>query len=241
QARHRGLAQGHTNVGGQARINRTHWCADLFARVRTDGTTAVQRARSPERHQHLVGDVTALSNTNNHQTRVHTLHNLFSSLRKFSPGPGKSGRLYSLAALEEAGLGRVSRMPPTLRIVLESLLRNCDGKRVTEEHVRNLAAWRPDGARSAEIPFIVVRIVLQDLIGLPSLNDLAAMRAAAQRLGHDPRRIEPLVPVDVVVDHSVEVDVHNAPDALQRNTALEFQRNAERYQFVKWAQQAYSN
>jgi aconitate hydratase len=148
--------------------------------------------------------------------------------------------MYSLAALETAGLGRISRMPPTLRIVLESLLRNCDGTRVTEEHVRNLAAWRADGARNTEIPFIVVRIVLQDMIGFPSLNDLTAMRAAAQRLGHDPRRIEPLVPVDVVVDHSVEVDVHNAPDAVRRNMELEFRRNAERYQFVKWAQQAYS-
>ncbi len=168
------------------------------------------------------------------------MHNLFNSLREFKLASGKTGRLYSLAALEAAGLGKISRMPRSLRIVLESLLRNCDGRRVTEEHVRNLAAWRPDGARTAEIPFIVVRIILQDMIGFPSLNDLTAMRAAAQRLGHDPRRIEPLVPVDVVVDHSVEVDVYNAPDAVQRNMALEFQRNAERYQFVKWAQQAYS-
>jgi aconitate hydratase len=148
--------------------------------------------------------------------------------------------MYSLAALEAAGLGRISRMPPTLRIVLESLTRNCDGRRVTEEHVRNLAAWRADGARETEIPFIVVRLVLQDMIGFPSLNDLTAMRAAAQRLGHDPRRIEPRVPVDVVVDHSVEVDIHGAPDAVRRNMELEFRRNAERYQFVKWAQQAYS-
>ena len=168
------------------------------------------------------------------------MHDLFNSLREFEPAPGKTGRFYALAALEDAGLGKISRMPVSLRIVLESLLRNCDGKRVTEEHVRNLAAWRPAAARTAEIPFIVVRIVLQDMIGFPSLNDLTAMRAAAQRLGRDPKLIEPLVPVDVVVDHSVEVDVYNAPDALQRNMALEFQRNAERYRFVKWAQQAYS-
>jgi aconitate hydratase len=168
------------------------------------------------------------------------LHNLFNSLQELKFGSVDTGRLYSLAALEAAGLGKISRMPRSLRIVLESLLRNCDGKRVTEAHVRSLAAWQPRGARTTEIPMIVVRIVLQDMIGFPSLNDLTAMRAAAQRLGHDPRRIEPLVPVDVVVDHSVEVDVHNAPDALQRNMALEFQRNAERYQFVKWAQQAYS-
>jgi aconitate hydratase A / 2-methylisocitrate dehydratase len=171
---------------------------------------------------------------------VTAIHNLFNSLREFKLASGKTGKLYSLAALEAAGLGRISRMPVTLRIVLESLLRNCDGKRVTEEHVRNLAAWRPDAARTAEIPFIVVRIVLQDLLGFPALNDLTAMRAAAKRLGHDPARIEPLVPVDVVVDHSVEVDVYNAPDAVKRNMTLEFQRNAERYRFVKWAQQAYS-
>ena len=167
-------------------------------------------------------------------------HTLFNSLTELRLASGETRRMYSLAALEAAGLGRISRMPPTLRIVLESLLRNCDGKRVTEEHVRDLAAWRADGARETEIPFIVVRLVLQDMIGFPSLNDLTAMRAAAERLGHDPRRIEPLVPVDVVVDHSVEVDVHNAPDAVRRNMELEFRRNAERYQFVKWAQQAYS-
>src|SRR5262245_34668845 len=112
-------------------------------------------------------------------------HNLFDSLREFKLGSGKTGKLYSLAALEAAGLGKISRMPRSLRIVLESLVRNCDGKRVTEAHVRNLAAWRAEGARAAEIPFIVVRIVLQDMIGFPSLNDLTAMRAAAQRLGHD--------------------------------------------------------
>src|SRR5262245_20615073 len=165
-------------------------------------------------------------------------HDPFNSLREFEPAPGKSGKFYSLEALEAAGLGKISRMPRSLRIVLESLLRNCDGKRVTEEHVRNLAAWRPDGARTTEIPFIVVRIVLQDLLGFPALNDLTAMRSAARRLGHDPARIEPLVPVDAIVDHSVEVDVYNAPDALKRNMALEFQRNAERYRFAKWAQQA---
>src|SRR5262245_23024309 len=141
-------------------------------------------------------------------------HNLFNSLAELRLPSGATRRMYSLPALEAAGLGRISRMPPTLRIVLEALLRNCDGGRVTEEHVRNLAAWRADGARETEIPFIVVRIVLQDMIGFPSLNDLTAMRAAAQRVGHDPRDIEPLVPVDVVVDHSVEVDVANAPDAV---------------------------
>jgi len=166
-------------------------------------------------------------------------NNTFGALRDFEATPGKTGRYYSLATLELAGLGRISRLPVSLRIVLESLLRNCDGKRVTEEHVRNLAAWQADGKRTTEIPFIVVRIVLQDLIGFGTLNDLSAMRAAAGRLGVSPGRIEPLVPVDVVVDHSVEIDVHNAPDAVQRNQQIEFKRNAERYRFVKWAQGAF--
>src|SRR3954468_11307798 len=165
--------------------------------------------------------------------------NPFKALREFEPAPGKTGQYYSLSALETAGLGRISRLPVSLRIVLESLLRNCDGKRVTEEHVRNLAAWQADGKRTTEIPFIVVRIVLQDLIGFGTLNDLSAMRAAAQRLGVSPANVEPLVPVDVVVDHSVEIDVYNAPDAVQRNQQIEFKRNAERYSFVKWAQGAF--
>ena len=115
----------------------------------------------------------------------------------------------------------------------------CDGKKITEEHVKALAAWQANGARTSEIPFIVVRIVLQDLIGFGTLNDLSAMRNAAARLGVAPSKIEPLVPVDVVVDHSVEIDVHNAPDAVQRNQEIEFKRNAERYLFVKWAQGAF--
>ena len=161
------------------------------------------------------------------------------TLTSFTPSPGKSGRYHSLAALEKAGLGKISRLPVSLRIVLESLVRNCDGKRVNEQHVKNLAAWQPNGKRTSEIPFIVVRIVLQDLIGFGTLNDLSAMRAAAGRLGVSPDRIEPLVPVDVVVDHSVEIDVYNAPDAVQRNQQIEFKRNAERYSFVKWAQGAF--
>jgi aconitate hydratase len=163
----------------------------------------------------------------------------FKALREFTPSPGRKGRYYSLAALEQAGLGRISRMPRSLAVVLEALVRHCDGKLVTEEHVRNLAAWQPNGQRTTEIPFIVVRIVLQDLIGFGTLNDLSAMRAAAARLGVPPGRIEPLVPVDVVVDHSVEIDVHNTPDAVRRNQEIEFRRNAERYRFVKWAQGAF--
>jgi len=164
----------------------------------------------------------------------------FNTLKEFRLASGRTGKYHSLAALEAAGLGRISRLPYSLRIVLESLLRNCDGKRVTEEHVKVLAAWRPNAPRTAEIPFVVARILLQDLTGFPTLNDLAAMRATAGRLGADPARIEPRVPVDLVVDHQVEVDVHNSPDALQRNLEIEYRRNAERLALLKWGQQAFS-
>jgi aconitate hydratase len=163
----------------------------------------------------------------------------FKTLRDFTPSPGKAGKYHSLAALETAGLGKISRLPRSIRVVLEALVRHCDGKRVSEEHVKALAAWQANGARTTEIPFVVVRIVLQDLIGFGTLNDLSAMRAAAERLGVAPGNIEPLVPVDVVVDHSVEIDVYNRPDAVQRNQEIEFKRNAERYRFVKWAQGAF--
>ena len=166
-------------------------------------------------------------------------HNLFNSLKDFALPAGRKGQLYSLAALEAAGLGRTSRMPQSLRIVLESVLRNCDGKRVTEEHVRELAAWKPTTKRTAEIPFVLARILLQDMAGFPALNDFAAMRNAAQRLGGEPSRIEPLVPVDLVVDHSVEVDFSGRADAVERNMEIEFQRNGERYAFLKWGKQAF--
>ena len=163
----------------------------------------------------------------------------FKTLRDFTLAPGKTGKYHSLAALEAAGLGKISRLPVSIRIVLEALVRQCDGKKITEEHVKALATWQANGARTMEIPFIVVRIVLQDLIGFGTLNDLSAMRNAAAKLGIAPSKIEPLVPVDVVVDHSVEIDVHNAPDVVQRNQEIEFKRNAERYLFVKWAQGAF--
>src|SRR5690606_11556927 len=114
----------------------------------------------------------------------------------------------SLRALEQAGVGRISRLPVSIRLVLESVLRNCDGKRVLEQNVRDLAGWQPNAPRTEEIPFVVARIVLQDFTGVPLLVDLAAMRAAVGRLGRDPKLIEPLVPVDLVVDHSVQVDVN---------------------------------
>jgi aconitate hydratase len=127
----------------------------------------------------------------------------------------------------------------SIRIVLESVLRNCDGVKVAEAHVRELAAWQPNAPRTAEIPFVVARVVLQDFTGVPLLADLAAMRSCAERLGRDPGVIEPLVPVDLVVDHSVQIDHFGSTDALRCNMKLEFERNRERYQFMKWGMQAF--
>ena len=166
-------------------------------------------------------------------------HNLFNTLQKFDPGSGQPGRFYSLPALEEAGVGPVSKLPVSIRLVLESVLRNCDGKKVSEQNVRALANWKPTENRTEEIPFIVARIVLQDFTGVPLLVDLAAMRSAVQRLGKNPKIIEPLVPVDLVVDHSVQVDFAGSADALRKNLESEFQRNRERYQFLKWGMQAF--
>ncbi|HUA64661.1 MAG TPA: aconitate hydratase [Alphaproteobacteria bacterium] len=166
-------------------------------------------------------------------------HNLFNSLQAFDLGNGNRGKLYSLPALERAGVGPVSKLPVSIRLVLESVLRNCDGKKVTEENVRALANWKPTESRTAEIPFVVARIVLQDFTGVPLLVDLAAMRSAAARMGKNPKIIEPLVPVDLVVDHSVQVDFFGTSDALQRNLEIEFHRNRERYQLLKWGMQAF--
>jgi len=164
--------------------------------------------------------------------------NSFGSLQEFSFEGGR-GRFYRLAALEAAGLGQISRLPHSIRIVLESVLRNCDGRKVTEEHVRQLAAWSPRAARTAEIPFVVARVVLQDFTGVPLLVDLAAMRGVASKMGRAPELIEPLVPVDLVVDHSVMVDHYGTRSALDLNMRLEFERNRERYQFMKWGMQAF--
>ncbi len=166
-------------------------------------------------------------------------HNLFNSLQEFSPGAGKKGKFYCLAALEKAGIGKISRLPISIRIVLESILRNYDGKKVTEQHVRQLAAWAPRASRKDEIPFVVARIVLQDFTGVPLLADLAAMRGVASKMGKNPKVIEPLVPVDLIVDHSVQVDHYGTKEALDLNMKLEFQRNKERYQFMKWGMQAF--
>src|SRR5205809_962035 len=166
-------------------------------------------------------------------------HNVFDSLQKFDLGNGQQGTFYSLPALEQAGVGTISTLPVSIRLVLESVLRNCDGKKVTEANVKALANWAPTAERTEEIPFIVARIVLQDFTGVPLLVDLAAMRSAVARMGKDPKIIEPLVPVDLVVDHSVQVDFAGTPDALQRNLDMEFRRNRERYQFLKWGMQAF--
>jgi aconitate hydratase len=161
------------------------------------------------------------------------------TIRSFEPAPGKKGLLYSLPALEEAGIGPISRLPVSIRIVLESVLRNCDGKKVTEEDIVALANWNAKKPANEEIPFVVARIVLQDFTGVPLLVDLAAMREAVVRLQRDPNLIEPLVPVDLVVDHSVQVDFAGIPEALTLNLQMEFKRNRERYEFLKWGQQAF--
>jgi aconitate hydratase len=167
------------------------------------------------------------------------LHNLFDSLREFELTGGRKAHLYWLPALEAAGLGNISRLPVCLRIVLESVLRNVDGARATEEHVRQLAGWNARSPAQEEIPFIVARILLQDFTGVPLLVDLAAMRDAMRGLGKDPKLVEPLVPVDLVVDHSVQVDFFGNTQAFQLNLELEFRRNRERYEFLKWGQHAF--
>ena len=166
-------------------------------------------------------------------------HNLHNTLQEFKTSSGKSKKFYSLPALEKAGVGKVSKLPISIRIVLESVLRNCDGKKVNESHIKQLANWGPTAQRVDEIPFVVARVVLQDFTGVPLLADLAAMRNVAHAMGKNPKVIEPLVPVDLVVDHSVMIDHYGKKDALDLNMKLEFQRNEERYQFMKWGMQAF--
>ncbi len=166
-----------------------------------------------------------------------SLPNPFNTLQTFSAN-GASHKFYSIPALQEHGFN-VKKLPVSIRLVLESLLRNADGKRVAEPAIRHLASWSAKAARTEEIPFVVARIVLQDFTGVPLLVDLAAMRAAVARLGKNPKIIEPLVPVDLVVDHSVQVDFAGSAEALAKNLELEFSRNRERYQFLKWGMQAF--
>lgn len=148
--------------------------------------------------------------------------------------------IHRLDALEKAGLTTLSKLPYSIRIVLEAALRQCNDKEITQEDVKNIAAWTPKGVRPG-IPFLPGRVVMQDFTGVPAVVDLAAMRAAVARLGGDPRKINPLVPVDLVIDHSIQVDFFATADALNRNTEVEFQRNRERYEFLKWGQKAFSN
>ena len=165
-------------------------------------------------------------------------HAFANTLDSFQTASGATGQFYSLPALARQ-YPSVQRLPVSLRIVLEAVLRECDGKKVTPEHVRQLAQWQPNGARTEEIPFVVARVVLQDFTGVPLLADLAAMRSAAGRLGRSPEAIEPLVPVDLVVDHSIMVDYFGTNKAIDLNMQLEFKRNLERYQFLKWGMQAF--
>jgi len=166
-------------------------------------------------------------------------HNLFESQQEFTAGAGRTGTLYSLPRLEEIGLGAISRLPVCIRIVLESVLRNYNGAHINEDDIRQLASWQPQAERKVEIPFVVTRILLQDFTGVPVLVDLAAMRSAVARLGRDPALIEPLVPVDLVIDHSVQVDFWRRDDALRLNMEMELKRNRQRYQFLKWGAQAF--
>lgn len=165
-------------------------------------------------------------------------HNLHKTLKEFDSGSGK-GKFYSLPQLGKALNIKIDRLPVSIRIVLESVLRNYDGKTIAEEHIEQLANWKPTAARVDEIPFVVSRVVLQDFTGVPLLADIAAMRGVAKHMGKDPKSIEPLVPVDLVVDHSVQIDHFREKNALDLNMKLEFQRNNERYQFMKWGMQAF--
>src|SRR5581483_3941146 len=166
-------------------------------------------------------------------------HDLFDTLQSFTAGARRAAKFYSLPQLEKAGVGPISKLPVSIRIVLESVLRNYDGKKIREADVRTLGNSRPRAERAEEIPFVVARIVLQDFTGVPLLVDLAAMRSTVAALGKNPKLIEPLVPVDLLVDHSVQVDYSGTSDALRLNMEVEFKRNSQRYQFLKWGMQAF--
>ena len=159
--------------------------------------------------------------------------------REIGLGGGRKGHLYSLPVLETHIGKKLSRLPISLRIVLESLLRNCDGHIVQESQVREIARWQPKGERESEIPFVVGRVVLNCAAGIPLLGDLTALRDAMQRAGRAPGLVQPKVPLDMTLDHTLTVDYHGTPDALEKNMQLEIERNAERFSFVKWATQAY--
>ena len=168
------------------------------------------------------------------------MHDPFHARDTFQTGGGFAG-IYRLTSLEDAGLTRVAALPYSIRVLLESVLRNCDGFQVTENDVRRLAAWQPTRREAFEVPFKPARVVLQDFTGVPAVVDLAAMRGAMRRMGGDPARINPLVPVDLVIDHSVQVDAFGSPEAYDENLAMEYRRNRERYEFLRWGQKAFRN
>jgi aconitate hydratase len=180
--------------------------------------------------------VTAFAMSSTDTTRLDP----FAARDTFSTGNGQAA-LYRLSRLEDQGLGEISRLPFSIRILLEAVLRTCDGFAVTEDDVRNLAGWEAASPALREIPFKPARVVLQDFTGVPAVVDLAAMRAAMKRLGGDPAKINPLIPVDLVIDHSVQVDQFGTAGSLQFNVDIEFQRNRERYEFLRWGQRAFSN
>ncbi len=168
------------------------------------------------------------------------MHDPFHARDSFDTGAGRAG-IYRLSKLEDAGLTRVAVLPYSIRVLLEAVLRNCDGYQVTEDDVRRLAAWQPVRQTGVEVPFKPSRVVLQDFSGVPAVVDLAAMHGAMRRLGGDPKRINPLIPVNLVIDHSVQVDCFRSPEALAENAATEFRRNRERYEFLRWGQKALGN
>ncbi|WP_068782762.1 aconitate hydratase AcnA [Paenibacillus phocaensis] len=167
-------------------------------------------------------------------------NDFFSSARTLEVG-GKSYRYYDLQALEQQGLGSISKLPFSIKVLLEAAVRQYDGRAITQEHVKQIAGWSEGRDENKEIPFIPARIVLQDFTGVPVVVDLAAMRDTVKKAGGDPKQINPLVPVDLVIDHSVMVDAFGSPDALEYNMKVEFERNEERYRFLRWAQTAFNN
>ena len=164
----------------------------------------------------------------------------FGARDQFDTGHGNA-TLYRMSRLEDAGLGEVSKLPFSIRMLLEAVLRNCDGFPVTEQDVKNLASWNAAAPAKQEVPFKPFRVVLQDFTGVPAVVDLAAMRSAMERIGGDPKKINPLIPVDLVIDHSVQVDFFGTDSALAKNVDIEFARNRERYEFLRWGQQAFDN
>ncbi|MBL7093633.1 aconitate hydratase AcnA [candidate division KSB1 bacterium] len=166
--------------------------------------------------------------------------NPFNARMKFTTETGEVN-YYSLSKLEQDGIGKVSRLPFSIKIVLESLLRNCDDYVVTKDHVAALASWQATSPKKSEIPYKPARVIMQDFTGVPAVVDLAALRSAMARAGGDPKKINPIVPVDLVIDHSVQVDEFGHPSALRKNIELEFERNQERYEFLHWGQQAFDN